>query len=133
MVNKKHEKKEHPIKKSSKRSKRLPLLLSLTKRAVLFFTLVLIAQFLFFITANIQNFLDASLILILYFIVFSAILHAFFCLAAVIECVFYFAEKKRIGFLIRFFVYFILFLAAVVSAVAASLIITLTNGAGNIE
>ena len=87
--------------------RRLPLLLSLTRRGVFFFSFLLAAQFLLFITGNRQNFLNENLKLILNFCSFTALGTAFFSTAAGIECIYYAVRQKKSYFITHLVIFFI--------------------------
>lgn len=90
--------------------RRLPLLLSLTRRSFFFFLFILISQIFLFFMGNMQNFLEKNLNLILTLCCYSAIGAAFFSFAAFAECIYYYLTKKKKFFLIHMIIFFLLFL-----------------------
>lgn len=108
--------------------RRLPLLLSLTRRAVFFFISLLIAQIFLFLTGNIQNFLDENLRLILFFCSATSLCTSFFSLAACIECIFFLIRQKKHFFLIHFINFFVIFLITFILPFLINSIGILGNG-----
>lgn len=108
--------------------RRLPLLLSLTRRGIIFFMFMLIALLLLFFTGNVQNFLDENLKLILNTCIIAAIGMAFFSLAAVIECIYYIASKKKSFFYVHLVIFLIFFLLAASACIVAVFIFVLSDG-----
>ena len=90
--------------------RRVPLLLSLTRRAFLFSAFFLAAQLILFFSGNFQNFLDENLNVILFVITCTSIAMGFFCFAAVFECIYYIVTSKKSYFYVHL-VIFIIFLA----------------------
>ena len=108
-------KKEEPPQKS----RRLPTLLRLTRRAVVFLTLTLIATIIFFVTGNKQTFLDSNLRMILKIIAANAIALSFFSLVAIPECIFFSIKDKKFRLMFHLVCYvLILALSAAVSVLS---------------
>ena len=84
---------------SEKRPHYTPILLRLTRRAVIFFTLLLLAFIGFYIAGCAQGFLDNDIILILLCISSVAILLLLFSVATLIECIIFLIAQRRIYFL----------------------------------
>ncbi len=108
--------------------KRLPLLLSLTRRAVFFFFFVLISQVFLFFTGSVQSFLDENLLLILTISGCSGAGMMFFSLAAAVECIYYLISKRRILFA-GYFAFFVLcFFIGLVFCIGISTVNALATG-----
>ena len=114
--------------KPQKKSRRLPPLLRLTRRANVFLSLTLIATIIFFITGNRQTFLDSNLTLILRIIASNAIALSFFSFSAIVECIFYFAKMKRFRFAVHLVCYVLIFVASIVISILSLTINLLSEG-----
>lgn len=108
--------------------RRLPLLLSLTRRGMIFFMFLLIAQLLLFLTGNIQHFLDENQTLTLKMCSYAAIGMGFFSFAAVIECIYYIVTSKKAFFYVHLAIFFILFLLASFVCFGANFIFIVSDG-----
>lgn len=108
--------------------RKLPLLLSLTRRAFLFFVFFLAAQFFVFFTGNIQNFLDENLNLILLIICCTSIGTAFFSFAAAAECIYYIITTRKMYFYVHLSIFLIFFIAALIISIATNSIGILSGG-----
>lgn len=108
--------------------RRLPRLLSLTRRGFFFFSFLLIAQLFLFFSGNVQNFLDENLKLILFISSCTSIGMAFFALAAVIECIYYIVSTKKLFFYVHLVIFIVFFILAVVISLATNLVGVLTEG-----
>ena len=111
-----------------KKSRRLPPLLRLTRRATVFLSLTLVAIIVFFITGNHQTFLDENLKMILGIIAFTAISLAFFTGMAIIECIFYTMKDKKFRLIFHLVCYIILFILSIMISVASLSINLLSEG-----
>ncbi len=108
--------------------RKLPQVLSLTRRGFFFFFFLLIAQLLLFLSGNIQNFLDENLRLILFIITCTAIGMAFFSFAAAVECIYFIAETKKVYFYIHLAIFTVFFIAALFLCSASGTVEILTEG-----
>lgn len=113
--------------------RRLPLLLSLTRRAFIFSSCVLAAQIVLFFSGNIQNFLDENLSLILYSICFSSIGTGFFALAACAECVYYIITTKKTYFYVHLVIFIIFLILAVFVCLFSNAVQILSGGIVNVH
>ena len=86
-------------------SRRLPILLRLTRRTIIFLFLTLVATILFFITGNKQSFLPSNLKMLLKIIASNAIVLSIMSFSALAECLFYLIRTKKIKFAVHFFCY----------------------------
>ncbi len=111
-----------------KKSRRLPPLLRLTRRATVFLSLTLAAIIFFFITGNRQTFLDENLKLLLIIITFTAISLTFFTGMAIIECIFYTVKDKKFRLIFHLACYIILFILGITISVASLSINLLSEG-----
>lgn len=111
-----------------KKTRRLPPLLRLTRRATVFLSLTLTAIILFFITGNHQTFLDENLKMILSIIAFTAISLSFFTGMAIIECIFYTLKDKKLRLLFHLVCYIILLILSITISVASLTINLLSEG-----
>ena len=110
------------LKNPQRKSRRLPPLLRLTRRAVVFLSLTLIATILFFMMGNQQNFLDSNLILILKIIASNAIALSFFSFTAISECIFYATKNKQLRFVVHLVCYIlVLALSLTISVLSLSI------------
>lgn len=107
---------------------RLPLLLSLTRRALLFFVFLLCAEIILFFSGNIQNFLDENLELILFGICCASIGAAFFALAAAAECVYYIIATKKLYYYFHLAIFIIFLIAAVFACLVSGSAEVLSRG-----
>ncbi|WP_407425639.1 hypothetical protein [Treponema sp.] len=110
------------------KSNRLPVLLRLTRRAVLFLFLTLVGTLLFFVTGNRQTFLDSNLIILLKITACVSIALSFFSMAAVAGNIFYLIKTKKIKFLIYLICYVLIFLLASVILVLSLSVNLLSEG-----
>jgi hypothetical protein len=102
-----------PKQKAKKRTmRRLPPLLRLTRRTVVFLSLTLIATILFFITGNRQTFLDSNLSMILRVVAANSIALSFFSLLATLQCIFFTFTNKRIRLVLHLVCYALVFIAS---------------------
>ena len=108
--------------------RKLPEVLSLTRRGFFFFTFVLAAQLLLFLSGNIQNFLDENLNLILFIISCTAIRMAFFSLAAAVECIYFIVTTKKFYFYIHLAIFIVFFIIALFFCLAGGAVEILTGG-----
>ena len=108
--------------------RRLPLLLSLSRRAFIFSSCVLAAQIVLFFSGNIQNFLDENLSLILYSICFSSIGMGFFALAACAECIYYIITTKKTHFYVHLGIFIVFLILAVCICLSSNAIQILSGG-----
>ena len=115
-----------PEPEEAKKTRRLPPLLRLCRRATVFLSLTLIATIIFFLTGNQQAFLDSNLKLILQIISVNAIALSFFSGISSLECIFYLVKNKKFRMLLHFIIY-TLVLAAGISISLFSLTINLLS------
>ena len=118
------EKQESPRKKS----RRLPPLLRLTRRATVFFLFTLIATIIFFITGNKQTFLDSNLSMILKIIAVNAIALSFFSLVAIPECIFFTVKDKKFRLVFHLVCYTLIFASSIAIAILSLTINLLSEG-----
>ena len=111
-----------------KKSRRLPPLLRLTRRATVFLALTLIATILFFLTGNQQTFLDSNLSLILKIIACTAIALSFFSAIACLECIFYTIKSKKFKLILHFICYIITFAFSITISIFSLTINLLSEG-----
>lgn len=111
-----------------KKSRRLPPLLRLTRRSVVFLSLTLLATIIFFITGNRQTFLDSNLSLILIIIACNSIALVFFSFLAVLECVFFTVKDKKLRLVAHLAVYAVIFVLSAAFSVASLTINLLSEG-----
>lgn len=111
-----------------KKSRRLPPLLRLTRRAVVFLSLTLLATILLFLTGNRQTFLDSNLRMILKIIACNAIALSSFSALAVLECIFYTAKDKKLRLVFHLFCYIAILLLGALAAVLSLSIHMLSEG-----
>ena len=111
-----------------KKSRRLPPLLRLTRRSVVFLSLTLIATIIFFVTGNKQTFLDSNLNMILKIIACTAIALSIFSTAGAVECVFYTFKDKKIRLVFHLVSYTIVFALSVVISILSLTINLLSEG-----
>ncbi|WP_294430183.1 hypothetical protein [uncultured Treponema sp.] len=111
-----------------KKSRRLPPLLRLTRRTVVFLSLTLIATILFFMTGNQQHFLDSNLNIILKIIACNAIALSFITFAAIFECIFYVAKIKKLRLIIHLICYILVLAVSVAVSILALSINMLSEG-----
>lgn len=106
----------------------VPMYLRLTRRGVVFLSLMLAADLLLFVVGNSQRFLDESLRLILVISTVNAIMLAFLSLAAVAESLVSVVVMRRL----RYFLYAVAFVVpaafACAAGVAARALLMLTEG-----
>ena len=119
-----------PAKNPSKKikSRRLPPLLRLSRRATVFLSLLLIASGLFFITGNKQTFLDSNLKLILNFIACDSIALTFFSACSSLECIYYLAKEKKFKYLFHLPVYMLILATGTVISIVSLTINLLSEG-----
>lgn len=110
------------------KSRRLPPLLRLSRRATVFLSLILIASGIFFITGNKQTFLDSNLKLILNFIACDSIALTFFSACSSLECLFYIIKEKKIKYLFHLAGYLLILAAGSVISVIFLTINLLSEG-----
>ncbi len=108
--------------------RKLPLILSLTRRAFFFFTFLVIAQLILFFSGNVQGFLDENLNMILFIACCESIGMSFFSLAAIIECIYFIVTTKKLYFYIHLIIFTVFFVAALFISVSTSSIVILTKG-----
>ncbi|WP_147614706.1 hypothetical protein [Treponema pectinovorum] len=108
--------------------RKLPTLLSLTRRGFFFFLFLLIAQLFLFFSGNVQNFLDENLKLILFLSSCTAIGMAFFALAATIECIYYIVATKKLFFYVHLVIFIVFFVLALAISLATNFVEVLTEG-----
>lgn len=116
------------ISRHQKKSRRLPPLLRLTRRTVVFLSLTLIATILFFMTGNQQHFLDSNLNLILKVIACNAIALSFISFAAIIECIFYVAKSRKVRLIIHLICYILVLAVSITVSVLSLSINMLSEG-----
>lgn len=106
----------------------VPMYLRLTRRGVVFLSLMLAADLLLFVVGNSQRFLDESLRLILVISTVNAIMLAFLSLAAVAESLVSIIVRRRL----RYFLYAVAFVVPAAFACAAGIatraLLMLTEG-----
>ena len=117
-----------PEPEEAKKTRRLPPLLRLCRRATVFLSLTLIATIIFFLTGNQQVFLDSNLKLILQIITFNAIALSFFSGISSLECIFYLVKNKSLRMLLHFIVYILVLTAAITISVFSLTINLLSEG-----
>lgn len=110
------------------KSRRLPQLLRLTRRSIVFFTLSLLAIILFFMTGNRQLFLDSNLNLILQIISFTSIFLALFTLAGILGCIFYLVKDKKIKYIVHTFAYILILIFSIVTLILSLSVNLLSEG-----
>ncbi len=111
--------------------RRVPLLLSLTRRGFLFFAILLCAQLILFFSGNFQNFLDENLKFILFIITCLSIGSGFFCLAAIIECIFYIISTKKSYFYVHLIIFIVFLIVSIFLCLFSSSIEILSGGIAN--
>jgi len=116
----------HAEQKVSK--KRLPVLLRLNRRAVIFLSLQTVALILYYISGNTQHFLESNIKIILWGMTISAIALALFCAAGMGESFFYALTWKNPGFFFRMIPYGIIFLLSLTFAIFARTVDLLSLG-----
>ena len=117
-----------PAYAQSKKSRRLPTLLRLSRRSTIFLSLTLTATIIFFIAGNQQNFLDSNLKLILQIISYNAIALSFFSALSCIECIFYIIKNKKIRLLIHLITYLAILAFSITMSVLSLTINILSEG-----
>ena len=122
------ESKNAQISERRKKSRRLPPLLRLTRRTVVFLSLTLIATIIFFMTGNRQTFLDSNLNMILKIIACAAIALSIFSALAVLECVFYTFKDKKIRLIFHLIFYIVIFALSTVISILSLTINLLSEG-----
>ena len=117
-----------PEPEEAKKTRRLPPLLRLCRRATVFLSLTFIATIIFFLTGNQQGFLDSNLKLILQIISFNSIALSFFSGISSLECIFYLIKNKSLRMLLHFIVYILVLTAAITISVFSLTINLLSEG-----
>jgi hypothetical protein len=117
-----------PAPSKSKKSRRLPTLLRLSRRSTIFLSLTLTATIIFFVAGNQQDFLDSNLKLILQIISYNAIALSFFAALSSIECVFYLIKNKKIRLLIHLIAYLAILAFSVTISVFSLTVTLLSEG-----
>ena len=120
--------KEKAAPPSSKQQRQLPLLLRLTRRTVVFFSLTLLATIIFYITGNKQTFLDSNQVLILRIIASTAITLSFFTLMASIECIYYILAAKKLSLFLHLICYIFLLIVSITISILSLTINLLSEG-----
>lgn len=118
---------QQPEQKKPK-SRRLPVLLRLSRRATVFLTLTLIATIIFFMTGNQQSFLDANLKLILKIISCDAIALCFFSAASLFQCIFYLVKDRKFRLIFHLVVYLVIFSLSIMVSVLSLSVNLLSEG-----
>ena len=108
--------------------KNLPPLLRLNRRVVIFLGLQTLALILYYISGNIQFFLESNMQVVLQGMTLSAIALALFCAAGVAECVFYALSWKEPRFFLKVIPYGIILLLSIVFAVFSRTVDLLSLG-----
>ena len=90
-----------------------PVILRLTRRAVLFLGLETLALILYYVSGNQQHFLEVNIKIILWAMAVSTIALSLFCAAGIAESIYYFFSRKSPRFLLRIIPYGTIFAAAV--------------------
>jgi len=104
------------------------VLYKLTRRTVIFLTLLLCAQILIFLVGNYQNFLDSNQNLILLFVCCHSIGLSVFCLITIIQAVIiYFQTKNKLMF-IHVSIYFIILIFALAATIFSRSIMFVSQG-----
>ena len=102
-----------PAAGTKKKSRRLPTLLRLTRRTVVFLSLTLIATIIFFLTGNKQTFLDSNQNMILKIVASISIALAFFSLLATAECIFFTFASKKFRLVLHLVCYLLIFIISI--------------------
>ena len=116
-----------PAAESQPRSK-TPLLLRLTRRAVIFLFLLLVTFLCFYIAGCIQGFLDQDLTLLLFAVTSVSILLVLFSSTAVLECLIFLIAQRRIRFLFYIVPFLLVTAIAIVAAAVSNSINLLSRG-----
>lgn len=116
------------VSKKTKNSRRLPPLMRLSRRAIVFLSFTLLANILFFMTGNRQSFLDSNLSLILKIIACNSIALSFFTAFSCLECVFYIVKTRKLRMVILFLVYLLIFAVSLVLSCLSMSINLLSDG-----
>ena len=116
-----------PAAESQPRSK-TPLLLRLTRRAVIFLFLLLVTFLCFYIAGCIQGFLDQDLTLLLFAVTSVSILLVLFSSTAVLECLIFLIAQHRIRFLFYIVPFLLVTAIAIVAAAVSNSINLLSRG-----
>ncbi|MBQ4379083.1 MAG: hypothetical protein II821_07805 [Treponema sp.] len=117
-----------PLEPAEKKSRRLPPLLRLNRRTVIFLSFTLTASIIFFMTGNQQSFLDSNLRLILKIITSNAIALVFFSGTAIAECIFYTFKEKKFRLIFHFIIYLLIFSASIFISIFSLTINLLSEG-----
>lgn len=118
--------KPFPLPSASK--KHTPLILRLTRRAVVFLGLLTIALILYYISANMQYFLEVNIKIILWGMTVSSIALALFCAAGVAESLYFTIVQKQSRFLFRLIPYGLVMILAATFAVFSRTVDLLSLG-----
>ncbi len=108
--------------------KRTPVLLRLNRRAVIFLGLQTIALILYYVSGNIQYFLESNIKVILWGMTVSSIALALFCAAGVGESIFYALSWKEPRFFFKLIPYGIIFLVSLAFAIFSRTVDLLSLG-----
>ena len=117
-----------PAEQKQKKSRRLPVLLRLSRRTTVFLSLTLIATIIFFMTGNQQSFLEANLNLILKIISCDAIALCFFSAASLFQCIFYLVKDRKFRLIFHLAVYLIIFAVSIAVSVLSLTVNLLSEG-----
>ncbi|MCH5288338.1 MAG: hypothetical protein J1E32_00295 [Treponema sp.] len=101
-----------------------PVLLRLIRRAVLFMSFETLVLAMFYVSGNLQHFLESNIVLIQHVLGISAIALALLCIAGMVASVWYTLAWRRLTFLLRLIPYGLL-LALAVALMSFSLAVDL--------
>ncbi|MBO5235666.1 MAG: hypothetical protein J6B32_00940 [Spirochaetaceae bacterium] len=80
--------------KAEKKQRKKVIIYTLTNRTVIFLSTLLIVTFLLFIVGNLTNFTDRNLLLILTIIQIISVPNLIFCVASIIQSIFFCIKNK---------------------------------------
>lgn len=110
-----------------------PILLRLNRRAVIFFGLQTIALILYYISGNIQFFLEVNMKIVLRAMTISSIALALFCAAGIVETILFSATQKTYRLLFKLIPYGIVLILATTFAIFSRTVDLLSLGYMNIH
>lgn len=102
----------HPEPADARAQRHVPVLLRLIRRAVLFLGLETLTLALYYVSGNLQHFLEIDIMTILRATGISAIALALFCVAGMAASIWFTVAQKRPAFLLRLLPYGILLVLA---------------------
>ena len=115
-------------KSRKKENRNIPSSYSLTNKFVVFFTCMLIASLIFYVTGNFNHFLDSSLLLILRIIQASAVANIVLCFASLIQSFVFMIINKDLFYLIPLIPIVFALVLSFVSFFLAGTIHVIANG-----